>query len=74
MKKLKISMLGAGSGFVLSIARELNNLEIFQDSEFMRRAPIANCWWVGPQHTVARISGAGDLASRSPSDRLPSCS
>ena len=33
-RELKISMLGAGSGFVLSIARELTEYEIFADCEF----------------------------------------
>jgi len=34
MKKLKISMLGAGSGFVMSVAKELIAHEIFNGSEF----------------------------------------
>ena len=34
MKKLKISMLGAGSGFVLSVAKELVAYEIFNGCEF----------------------------------------
>lgn len=34
MKKLKISMLGAGSGFVMSVAKELIEHDIFVDSEF----------------------------------------
>ncbi len=34
MKKLKISMLGGGSGFVLSVARELAEHEIFHDCAF----------------------------------------
>ncbi len=35
MKKLKVSMLGAGSGFVLSIAKELNCYDIFTDCQFV---------------------------------------
>ena len=35
MKKLKVSMLGAGSGFVLSIAKELNSYDIFADCQFV---------------------------------------
>ena len=42
MKKLKISMLGAGSGFVLSIAKELLNDPIFADAEFMLMDPAAD--------------------------------
>jgi len=34
MKKLKITMLGAGSGFVLTIARELLHDPVFADCEF----------------------------------------
>ena len=34
MKKLKISMLGAGSGFVLSVAKELVAYELFNGCEF----------------------------------------
>lgn len=34
MKKLNIVMLGAGSGFVLSIAKELLHDPIFTDAEF----------------------------------------
>ena len=42
MKKLKISMLGAGSGFVLSIAKELLSDPIFADAEFMLMDPAAD--------------------------------
>lgn len=35
MKKLKITMLGAGSGFVISIAKELVEHKIFDTCEFM---------------------------------------
>ena len=35
MRKIKISMLGAGSGFVMSVANELITHEIFNGSEFM---------------------------------------
>ena len=35
MKKLKITMLGAGSGFVLTIATELLHDPVFADCEFM---------------------------------------
>ena len=35
MKKLKVSMLGAGSGFVLSIAKELSCYDIFTDCQFV---------------------------------------
>lgn len=35
MKKLKITMLGAGSGFVLTIAKELPDDPVFADAEFM---------------------------------------
>ena len=35
MKKLKITMLGAGSGFVLTIAKELLHDPVFEDCEFM---------------------------------------
>lgn len=35
MKKLKVSMLGAGSGFVLSVAKELITSELFHNSEFI---------------------------------------
>lgn len=35
MRKLKITMLGAGSGFVLTIAKELLHDPVFADSEFM---------------------------------------
>ena len=35
MKKLKIAMLGAGSGFVMSVAKELIAHEIFNGSEFV---------------------------------------
>ena len=35
MKKLKIAMLGAGSGFVMSIAKELLAHEIFNGCEFV---------------------------------------
>ena len=35
MKKLKITMLGAGSGFVLTIAKELLHDPVFADCEFM---------------------------------------
>ena len=35
MKKLKVSMLGAGSGFVLSIAKELSCYDIFTDAQFV---------------------------------------
>ena len=34
-KKLKISMLGAGSGFVMSVAKELIEHEIFNGCEFV---------------------------------------
>ncbi|MBO4490746.1 MAG: hypothetical protein J5944_05230 [Lentisphaeria bacterium] len=34
MKRLKITMLGAGSGFVLTIARELLHDPVFADCEF----------------------------------------
>lgn len=34
-KTLKVSMLGAGSGFVLSIAKELNSYDIFTDTHFV---------------------------------------
>ena len=34
MKKPKICMIGAGSGFVVSIARELANSRVLQDSTF----------------------------------------
>jgi alpha-galactosidase len=34
VKKLKISMLGAGSGFVLSVAKELLDNPVFADCEF----------------------------------------
>ena len=34
MKKLKIIMLGAGSGFVVTVAKELKKHEIFADSSF----------------------------------------
>ena len=35
MKKLKISMIGAGSGFVISVASELNKYDVFKDSTFV---------------------------------------
>jgi alpha-galactosidase len=35
MKKLKITMLGAGSGFVMSVAKELITHEIFNGCEFV---------------------------------------
>ena len=35
MRKLKIVHIGAGSGFVLSIARELLSSPIFDDAEFV---------------------------------------
>ncbi|MCK5844809.1 MAG: hypothetical protein KAG97_08890 [Victivallales bacterium] len=34
MKQMKVSMIGAGSGFVLSIARELGEYDVFQDAAF----------------------------------------
>ena len=39
---LKIAMLGAGSGFVLSVARELVDQELFADSEFVIMDPAAD--------------------------------
>ncbi len=39
---LKIAMLGAGSGFVLSVAKELVNQEIFADGEFVIMDPAAD--------------------------------
>ena len=39
---LKIAMLGAGSGFVLSVAKELINQEIFADGEFVIMDPAAD--------------------------------
>ncbi len=38
-RKLKVSMLGAGSGFVLSIARELGLYEVLADCEFVMMDP-----------------------------------
>ena len=35
-------MLGAGSGFVLSVAKELINQEIFADGEFVIMDPAAD--------------------------------
>jgi len=35
MKKLKLTMLGAGSGFVLTVAKELLHDPVFADCEFM---------------------------------------
>jgi len=35
MKKLKVAMLGAGSGFVLGIAKELMEYELFDNCEFV---------------------------------------
>lgn len=35
MKKLKITMMGAGSGFVPTIAKELLHDPVFADCEFM---------------------------------------
>ena len=35
MKKLKIAMLGAGSGFVMSVAQELIAHDIFDGCEFV---------------------------------------
>lgn len=35
MKKLKIAMLGAGSGFVMSVAKELLDHELFNGGEFV---------------------------------------
>jgi len=40
MKKLKIAFLGAGSGFVLSVARELVLDPVFQDCEFALTDPL----------------------------------
>ena len=39
---LKIAMLGAGSGFVLSVAKELIDQEIFADGEFVIMDPAAD--------------------------------
>lgn len=41
MKKLKIAMLGAGSGFVLSVAKELLTNPVFADCEFALMDPAA---------------------------------
>ncbi|MDD2478935.1 MAG: hypothetical protein PHS31_03490 [Victivallaceae bacterium] len=42
MKKLKIAMLGAGSGFVLSVAQELLTEPVFADCEFVLMDPAAD--------------------------------
>ena len=35
-RKLKLSMLGAGSGFVKSIAKEFDKYSVFENAEFVK--------------------------------------
>ncbi|NMA21275.1 MAG: hypothetical protein GX927_11920 [Lentisphaerae bacterium] len=60
MKKLKVAMLGAGSGFVMTIAKELPNFPVFSDCEFMLMDPAEERLAVAEKTVKEMLEGAAN--------------
>ena len=67
MEKLKISMLGAGSGFVMNIIQELISYELFEDCEFVLMDPACERLAVA-ENTVKEIDSDNKINVTSTTD------
>lgn len=63
MKKLKIAFLGAGSGFILSVARELGKNPFFEDCELAMTDPLPDRLDIALK-TVAELFSSPECINR----------